>query len=221
MPRMLTVRFVETAKSASGRIEFRDNRVIGLILRVTSSGGKTWSVQFVRKSDGRKRRATIGSYPEFSLDAARIEARTILARASRGDDPTNGVRPRAEYFTFNKLADLWLDRYATVSKVAAAVRDDELLLKKDILPAIGSMKVEDVKKRDVILIADAMLARGVRVRCNRAISLVRCIFRWGIAEDFVSTDPTIGIKPRTIERPRERVLTETEIAGFWKELAGC
>ena len=80
------------------------------------------------------------------------------------------------------------------------------------------MKVEEVAKRDVIILADAMVARGAKTRCNRAIALVRSIYRWGIAEDLVALDPTLGIKPRTVERPRERVLSEAEIEIVWKEL---
>ncbi len=218
MVKTLTARFIESVKPTAGRSEYRDDQVIGLMLRVAPGGAKTWSVQFVRKTDGRKRRVTIGTFPAFSLDDARTEARTIVARISRGEDPTADRKPRAEYFTFGKLADIWLERYARPGKVASAVYDDTLLLNKDILPAIGAMKVEEVAKRDVILLADAMLARGAKTRCNRAIALVRSIYRWGIAEDLVALDPTLGIKPRTVERPRERVLSEAEIEIVWKEL---
>ncbi len=218
MVKTLTARFVETVKATDGRAEFRDGQVKGLILRVAPGGAKSWSVQFVRKSDGRKRRATIGEYPAYSLDQARTEAHAIVAKVSRGEDPTAVVKPRAEFFTFDKLADRWLERYARSSKVAAAVYDDTLMLTKDIRPAIGRMRVEEVQKRDIIDIADAMADRGAKIRCNRAITLVRSIFRWGIAEDLIQHDPTLGIKPRTAERPRDRVLSDTEVATLWREL---
>jgi len=148
MVRTLTARFVEAVIPDNGRTEYRDDRVTGLMLRVSIGGAKTWSVQFVRKSDGRKRRLTIGTYPAFSLDDACIEARN-----SRGEDPASVHKPRAEYFTFSKLAGSWLELYARPSKVASAVYENTLLLNKDIRPAIGAMKVEDVTKRDVIRLA--------------------------------------------------------------------
>ena len=218
MVKVLTARFIETVKSGEGSTEYRDGQVTGLVFRIAPGGTKSWSVQFVRKSDGRKRRVTIGEYPAYSLEEARTEAHAIIARISRGEDPTADRKPRAEYFTFGKLADSWLERYAHTSKVATAVYDDTLLLNKDVRPAIGAMKIEEVTKRDVLLFVDAILARGARTRCNRALSLVRSIFRWGIAEDLVALDPTLGIKPRTIERPRERVLSDTEIVTVWHEL---
>ena len=218
MVKTLTVRFVEAVKPNGGRSDYRDDQVTGLMLRVTAGGAKSWSVQFVRKSDGRKRRITIGTYPAFTLDGARTEARGLIARVSRGEDPTAERKPRVEVFTFGKLADLWLERYARPGKVASAVYEDTFMLNKDIRPAIGGTKAEEVVKRDIILIADAMVVRGAKIRCNRAIKLVRSIYRWGIAEDFVALDPTLGIKPRTVERPRERVLSEAEIAIVWHEL---
>ena len=63
----LTARFVEAVKPNAGRSEYRDDQVTGLMLRVAAGGAKSWSVQFVRKSDGRKRRITIGTYPAFTV----------------------------------------------------------------------------------------------------------------------------------------------------------
>lgn len=64
------------------------------------------------------------------------------------------------------------------------------------------MKIEEITKRDVICIADRILERGARVRCNRALGLMRSIFRWGMAEDLARLDPTFGVRDRTVERPR-------------------
>jgi integrase len=54
---------------------------------------------------------------------------------------------------------------------------------------------------------------------NRVFELVRSIFRWGIGEDFLEHDPTIGLKPPMgHEQARSRYLSEAEIPGFWKSL---
>ena len=47
---------------------------------------------------------------------------------------------------------------------------------------------------------------------------MRSIYRWGIAEDLIHFDPTQGVRPRTIERPRERVLSNEETRTFWHGL---
>jgi integrase len=218
MPKRLNARFVETVKSNGARQEFRDLVTRGLELRVSPKGAKTWAVLYRRRSDGLKRRVTIGAHPAFKLDDARTEAKDILARAARGEDPALKVQLRREASSFKELASEWDKRYAVPNKSEQALYDDRLMLKKDILPAIGRMKVEEITKRDVICIADSILERGARVRCNRALALMRSIFRWGMAEDLAHQNPTFGVRDRTVERPRDRVLGDDEIRVLWKRL---
>ena len=87
MPKKLTELFVKNAQPRTQRAEFRDGHTRGLVLRVTPNGVKTWAVLYRRRSDARKRRYTIGSYPAFSLTDARNRAQEILAAVARGDDP--------------------------------------------------------------------------------------------------------------------------------------
>ncbi len=76
------------------------------------------------------------------------------------------------------------------------------MLNREIYPAIGAMKADEVSKRDVIQILDGVADRGARVRSNRVSALLRSIYRWGLAEDLIKSDPTQGVRPRKVERPR-------------------
>jgi integrase len=210
-------RLVDRAIAAGKQIEVRDNGrggVLGLILRVTPSGTRTWSVQYVRKSDSVKRRATIGTFPEFSLDQARTAARVIRDVVARGEDPAAKVEPVAVY-TFNMLADTWLKRHAERNKAAASVYDDRLLLDKDVRPAIGTMAADSVKKSDVGRILDAIVERNSPIRANRALALIRSVFGWGMRRDLVMVNPAVGIDMPANEVSRDRVLSDTEVVAFW------
>lgn len=101
MAQKLTIRFVETVRAKRQRTEHRDGYTRGLVLRVTPNGIKSWAVLYRRKSDGRKRRYTIGTYPEFSLADARTQAEAIVARVSRGEDPAAQVQARNAALTFD------------------------------------------------------------------------------------------------------------------------
>ena len=68
-------------------------------------------------------------------------------------------------------------------------------------------------KQNIIGILEAVAARGARVRSNRVLALVRSIYRWGIAEDLIHFDPTQGVRPRSVERPRERAEPEEMTGG--------
>ncbi|MGZ5823462.1 MAG: Arm DNA-binding domain-containing protein, partial [Hyphomicrobium sp.] len=112
MAQKLTQRFVETVTvGQKTRSEYRDGHTRGLVLRVTPKGIKSWAVLYRRKSDGRKRRYTIGTYPEFSLAAARTQAEAIVALVSRGEDPAARVQARNAALTFEQLAETWVTRH--------------------------------------------------------------------------------------------------------------
>jgi hypothetical protein len=99
----LTALGVERLKPpASGRIEVWDTILPGLGLRVTDRGRKTFFVMTmvgtgdaVRDGKGsiiagrRLRRITLQpTWPTLTLDQAREQARDILQRVARGEDPT-------------------------------------------------------------------------------------------------------------------------------------
>jgi integrase len=218
MPKNLTELTVRNARPGTARIEHRDGHTRGLVLRVTPRGVKSWAVVYRRRSDGRKRRYTIGNYPAVTLTEARDRAQQVLAAIARGDDPAGESQTRRTAITFARLAETWIQRHGRPNKSPRALHDDRLMLKNDILPLIGPMKADEVSKRDVIAVLDRVVDRGARVRSNRVLALLRAIYRWGLAEDLVTSDPTLGVRPRTIERPRDRVLTDEEVRAFWCSL---
>ena len=93
------------------RLDVRDGKVRGLVLRVSPDGGKAWSVVYRRKVDGRRRRATLGGYPALGLADARSAALDVLARVSKGGDPA-GEKARAAAgrpVTFGDLCTRYLE----------------------------------------------------------------------------------------------------------------
>ena len=93
------------------RLDVRDGKVRGLVLRVSPDGGKAWSVVYRRKVDGRRRRATLGGYPALGLADARSAALDVLARVSKGGDPP-GEKARAAAgrpVTFGDLCTRYLE----------------------------------------------------------------------------------------------------------------
>ena len=218
----LTDRFVKTIKAdGSKRLEFRDGKTPGLVLRVTpegakSKGVKSWAVLYRRDGDRKRRRYTIGTYPEYDLAAARREAKQINARVVRGEDPANKKREEKKADTFEELAHLYMVRHAKPNK--RTWREDEKMLNKDLLPELGSMKASKISKRDIIRVVDIVAERGALIRANRVLTLARTVFNWACAEDLVDTNPTFGIRKRGAEISRDRVLDDEEVRAFWRGL---
>ncbi|HRQ15063.1 MAG TPA: tyrosine-type recombinase/integrase [Promineifilum sp.] len=228
----LTSRFVETVSTGSERESFRDTSVTGLELRVTAKGTKTWAIVYRRKSDGRRRRYTLGTFPAMSLDDARVAAKGALASIARGADPAGGVQERKEALAFRELSEEWRIRHGQVNKGWRSLKDNVSMLNRHILPEIGDMKAGEITKRDLIRLFDKVTAtpdarkvkkgktpRRTTHRTNRVFELVRSIFRWGVGRDIISVDPTAGMSaPIRKEKPRDRALSFSEIATLWLAL---
>src|SRR5258705_7790951 len=88
----LTPKTIEHLPPAdSKRYEVRDTLVVGLLVRVSATGGKVWYVS--TRANGRVRRIKVGTYPIISLADAREKARQVLRQAQLGRLPNEDDRP--------------------------------------------------------------------------------------------------------------------------------
>ena len=243
--RRLTARFVETASTVLDRATHPDSSIRGLELRVTKLGRKSWALRYRRKSDGKLRRLTLGSFPAIGLEEARQTSKEHLAAIGRGADPAGKLQERNKAATFAEIVDLLIELHGRPNKGMRTLRDDAAMLRRYVFPHIGAMKAWDITKRDIVNLLDHAVAqpdarRGKRTqrantlpaaaverfqprtlthRPNRVFQLVRAIFRWAVARDELTFDPTAGLKaPIKHEPARERELSPTEICKFWLAL---
>jgi integrase len=90
---------------------------------------------------------------------------------------------------------------------------------KDVLPILGKMAVDEVKKGHITEVTDTMLARGVNRAAKIAFSLMRQMFRFAVDRDLIEYDPTASIRKAKIggkDVERDRVLSEEEIRSLAK-----
>src|SRR4051812_36207082 len=106
-----TGRWIE-AVYVTTRTDFTDPDVKGLALRVTPKGSKSWAYTYRRKSDGRKRRVTLGEFPAVSLHKARAQASGYRASVAEGADPAAEKAASLKVETVDQLLDRYLNDYA-------------------------------------------------------------------------------------------------------------
>ena len=107
-PCAFTDAFVRGVQNSTGkRVEVRDTVVVGLVLRISTTGAKSFSLQ-TRGPDNQKLRIKIGNYPLLSIKAARDMARQHLLAINRGEDPRAVTRRQkaAAQIASMTLADL-------------------------------------------------------------------------------------------------------------------
>ncbi len=120
------------------------------------------------------------------------------------------------------VADLF-ERWATVELIRRKDGGKEIrrMFQKDVLPTLGPLAVEDVRKGHITAVTDALLARGVTRMAKLIFSLIRQMFRYAVDRDIIEHEPTAAIrKARIGGKPteRDRVLSEDEIRALHRQL---
>jgi integrase len=227
MRRDLNDAFLETLKPPQrGRIELRDTRVRGLVLRMTSTGVAAWSVRALLR-DGRHTRVTLGAYPALSLAEARKVALDALARIHKGADPVAEKRAAraarkamaTEATVAQRLAQWqaakaarWSDRHA--AEVAR-------LVAKEIVPAIGAKPLRMTTREDWT----GLVARKRASAPALAALLYRvCAAFLSFAEGEGWIDlPLLPRKGAARSAPppppRQRALSDAELVAIWNASA--
>jgi integrase len=229
IPRNLADEFCAKAKASDKDTYLKDSLTPGLVLRITPNGAKIWQLRYrARIGDSwASRRKGLGAFPTVTTAAARKAAASLKIDISRGHDPVEEKRKLAEQRAEEKRQrEAEAARRITVTelfnrweKVDLANRKDKgkevrRMFEKDVLPYLGALAVEDVKKGHITEVTDVLLARGVNRMAKLIFSLMRQMFRFAVDRDFLEHDPSASIRKAKIggkEVERDRVLSESEI----------
>lgn len=216
MTERLTDTFVRKAlPPARGQTLLWDGEVKGFGLRLTPGGAKSFVVDY--RAQGRQRRFTIGSYPDWSVQAARQAAKELKREVDAGRDP---MGERHDERAAPTLQDLW-ERYQADHlplKAPRAQADERSIWQKIILPRLGKWKLTAID-HDAIdaLHRDITTIRGTPVRANRTIETLRRAFNLAIRWNWCERNPASGVR-RNPEDKRSRYLNKTEIGALAQAL---
>jgi integrase len=201
--------------AARGSALLWDSEVKGFCLRVSPGGGKSFMLDY--RAGGRQRRITIGSYPDWSVAAAREAAKAIKREVDLGRDP---MAERHEERTATTVADLW-ERYRAEhlpTKAARSQKDETMMWEQIVLPRFGKMKVAAVSHEDIdALHRDITTIRGTPIRANRTVEVLRKAFNLAIRWKWRTDNPASGVR-RNPEERRNRYLNKVEIAALARAL---
>lgn len=218
MPRIaLTDLFCKTSKPLGVRTDYFDETVPGLALRVTENGHRSWTYLFTAPRDGKRARATIGTYPATSLAAARGKALEAKGHVEAGRDPRLVLAGQATAgMTISGLVDAYL---ADPEKAALRSKAEiDRRLRKNVVPVIGEVKLAELRRRDVRNVTDAILKRKRKVEATRVFEDVRAMVRWAVQNEYLDGNPLDGMGKPAEATSSNRVLSEDEIKTLWQGL---
>jgi integrase len=220
----------------------------GLRLRVTSGGAKSW-VLLARFPSGNRNgkhnptRRAIGSWPAVTLAEAREKARTWNTLIAKGIDPQehDAKRREAEQVERDAKARQKAQTFASVAARFIAehvigpdpthprkrtANEIKLLVERKLVARWRDRPVTEITRADVRALLKREAARS-ESSAHQTFAYLRTLFSWAIDEEIVPglvTSPCDRIKPaKTIgeRKPRQRVLTNREIALIWEATEGA
>jgi integrase len=224
----LTERVVKAAEIGTRKYVVFDEDCAGFGLCVFLSGRKGFIL--IYRAAGRQRRMTIGTWPSWSVVAAREEAKRLKRDIDRGEDPMDD-RTNARHAPIVKdLIDRFIDEH--LPKLAITNAKDQIsMLNGLVLPDWRTRKVADITPTDVDrLLTKIALGRArpsktapkakrktslkpakpTPVRANRAGEMLRKMFTLAVQWKMRTDNPATSFRKRP-ETARERFLSFEEI----------
>jgi integrase len=177
---------------------------------------RSWIVQYRRA--GRSRRFLLGSAEVLSAEQARVAAKTVLAKVALGEDPQGdkAAQREADKSTFAAVVEDFLEaKDGTIRPRSYA--ETERYLRGSYFKPLHAMPFDQVARRDVGARLLAIARENGRTAAARARSTISELYAWGMGEGLCGANPVIGTNKPKAAKPRDRVLSDQELAAIWRE----
>jgi integrase len=215
MGRGLTIRGLEAIKPGDDRREIPDAYLRGLYFIVQPTGARTWAVRY--RFGGRSRKYTIGPYPAVDLVAARKLGAAALRTVAEGRDPFEAKRQliASQGDSVAAVVAQFVERHCKRRYRPRPLREAQRYVNKYVVVRWGNRPVNQITRRDVRDMLESVV-ENAPVVANRLHSLIRKFFGWCVEHDILPTSPVSGLRPLAVERARDRVLDDRELASVWR-----
>ncbi|TCO73768.1 tyrosine-type recombinase/integrase [Chromatocurvus halotolerans] len=206
----LTQKFVdrESLSKECHKKEFYDTDCIGLFLEVRS-GRKSYYLRY-RDERGKNRRKVLGRADVLQLTDARNMARRYLRDIQLGQNPFEEKAALKDVPTFNAFVHGAFMPH--IKGYKRSWRSDESLLRNHILPAVGHLHLDEIKRHHLVSLFAKHREDHKPGSTNRVMILCRYILNCAINWETpgIEANPSKGIALLPENNKRERYLSQDE-----------
>jgi integrase len=179
------------------------------------AGGKvlrSWVVQYRR--GGASRRLLLGSAEVLSAEQARSMAKKALGLIANGEDPAadRADRRAKDKLTLQSVIDEYLAAKQVRPRTLAEIRR---YLTVYCRPLHG-MPVDAVTRKDIATRLVAIGREHGSITLARARAALSAFFTWAMQMGIVEANPVLGTAKPQDTTPRDRVLSDAELAAIWR-----
>ena len=233
----LTKRTVDTAEVRAKDYVVWDEGLPGFGLRVFASGKRSYVIQY--RAVGRSRHYTIGLHGIWTAETARREAKALLGKIARGENPTEQRQLDRDAMTVKELCERYksdLDRGLILGKgdrpkKASTTSTDMGRIDRHIVPLLGTRRVRDLTTADINRVMKDIISgktkvsvktgksrgraivRGGAGTASRTIGLLGGILTYAVDLGVIDRNPASGIR-----RPKDKVKTRRLSQSEYRQL---
>ncbi len=204
------------SKPESGKRDtYHDIKTLGLQLRVTTSGIKTFSV-YRRIKGGNPERVTLGRYPDMTIEQARKSAAEINLHIISGKNPADRLREAKREMTLSDLFQEYMERRAAFNRRPDKPKATYRLYLSDW----GNRKLSTIRHEEVDRLHKKIGRNNGQVTANIVLKLLHVMFNKAINEWRIwkGENPAHGIA-KFPEQSRDRFLQSDELPEFFEAVA--
>ena len=189
----------------------------GLYLVVNITGSKLW--RFVYTFDGKRKKFSLGSYPDTNLETARRKSEEAREQLSKGFDP-NTIKKESKALkkieslneqritqglaiigSFSDIAEKWLK--STEHLVSKTTQTKKISrLNRLAYPLLGNKQISDIKSSDIFDVIKPLIKRNHLETAHRIHGEISSIFAYAIVHNYTNYDPS---QPVARQIPAQKV----------------
>jgi integrase len=201
-----------TCPSGKAEVFHWDSDLTGFGLRASAGGKRTWVAQY--RAAGRTRRLTLGDVSVVAVEKARDAARVALAGAALGHDPAHEKQQARRAVRVADLVAAYIDHQTTRLK-PRSLAEVARHLNKHLAP-LHHDSAASVTRGQVVGLLGRIAKDSGPVAANRVRASLGGMWTWAMRSGRVDGDNPVARTPKAgNEAPRDRVLTDAELAGVW------
>lgn len=194
----------------------------GLSLKVEPNGTKSWSYRFSVPGSNKRSRIKLGVYPDMSLKEARVERDEQKLEVTQ----PHRARNKNHVLLFSQVAEEWL-----AFKRKNALGDEprcgvvqlaQKCLETDILPSLGELPFQEIKRFDLVSVIRKIESRGVKEPTKKACSYLNQLYDYSVAMGYCEFNIASGLHKvlitKKIKKNYPYLRSDEELAKFTLQL---
>lgn len=164
----------------------------GLRLRIKPNGSRSWIYRF--RIDGKENTNSLGTYPQVTLQIARVKLAQAKEHVVKGDNPStvNRIAKTNQIIkgeaTFGTIAKQWLEKNKADWSGHHYERN-EGLLKRYLLHDLERLPIDSIKEAYLFTIIKGVYDKGTKESARRARAVAAQIFSYAKATHKGTINP--------------------------------